>query len=268
MEFSSPELRRYMRHFSLPDFGFPAQQRLHRGSVLVVGAGGLGCPALQYLAAAGIGRIGIIDGDRVDESNLHRQILYTLDDVGRWKTEVARERLTALNPHVRIEIYTERITRHNALKIIEQYDVVADGTDNFPTRYLLADACFLLQKPHVWAALFRYEAQLSVFNWLQADGSRGPGYRDLFPVPPAPGSVPDCAEAGVLGVLPGIVGAMQANEVIKITSGVGAPLSGRLWLFDSAAAVMRTVNIAKRPDLPAVAELIDYEAFCGQGSGV
>lgn len=262
MEFSQPELRRYLRHFALPDFGLRGQQRLRDGSALVVGAGGLGCPMLQYLVAAGVGRIGIADGDRVDESNLHRQILYTLADVGRLKAEVARERLNALNPHVQIDVYPERLTRHNALEITGKYDVVADGTDNFPTRYLLNDACVLSGKPHVWAALFRYEAQLSVFNLLQPDGLRGPTYRDLFPTPPAPGSAPDCAEAGVLGVLPGIVGAMQANEAIKILSGVGEVMGGRLWLFDSGTGESRVVKLVKRPELQVVRELIDYEAFC------
>jgi sulfur-carrier protein adenylyltransferase/sulfurtransferase len=219
-DFSREELARYARHFVLPEFGIEGQRRLKNSSVLVVGAGGLGCPMLLYLAAAGVGRIGIVDPDRVDDSNLQRQVLYTTSDVGKYKVEAAKERLLALNPHIKIETYPFGLTSANALKIMGLYDLVADGTDNFPTRYLVNDACVLLGKVNVYASIFRFEGQVSVFNFSKNKEERGVNYRDIFPTPPPPGLVPDCAEGGVLGVLPGIIGSMQASEVIKILSGV------------------------------------------------
>ena len=263
MDFSKAELARYARHFVLPDFGIEGQKRLKYGSVLVVGAGGLGSPVLLYLAAAGVGHIGIVDPDVVDDSNLQRQVLYTVADIGKLKVEAAQERLLALNPHIKITIYPRTLTKDNALNIIELYDVVADGTDNFPTRYLVNDACVLRSKANVYASIFRFEGQVSVFNFEDKMGERGPNYRDLFPSPPPAGLVPDCAEGGVLGVLPGIIGSIQASEVIKVLSGVGEPLAGRLFIFDAASFVTRTLKIAKNPQLPPITELIDYDVFCG-----
>lgn len=261
--FSKEELARYARHFVLPDFGVEGQKRLKNGRVLVVGAGGLGCPLLLYLAAAGVGHIGIVDADRVDDSNLQRQVLYTTHDVGKYKAEAAKERLLALNPYIEIEVFTEYFNSENALKILENYDVVADGTDNFPTRYLVNDAAVLMGKVNVYASIFRFEGQVSVFNYSNKEGERGVQYRDLFPSPPPAGLVPDCAEGGVLGVLPGIIGSMQASEVIKVLSGVGEPLAGRLFIFDAASFTTRVLKIAKNPNLVVPTELIDYEVFCG-----
>jgi sulfur-carrier protein adenylyltransferase/sulfurtransferase len=262
-DFSREELARYARHFVLPEFGMEGQRRLKNSSVLVVGAGGLGCPMLLYLAAAGVGRIGIVDPDRVDDSNLQRQVLYTTSDVGKYKVEAAKERLLALNPHIKIETYSFGLTSANALKIIELYDLVADGTDNFPTRYLVNDACVLQGKVNVYASIFRFEGQVSVFNFSKNDGERGVNYRDIFPTPPPPGLVPDCAEGGVLGVLPGIIGSMQASEVIKILSGVGEPLAGRLFIFDAADFTTRVLKLSKSPNYQPITELIDYDMFCG-----
>jgi sulfur-carrier protein adenylyltransferase/sulfurtransferase len=261
--FSKEELARYARHFVLPEFGIDGQKRLKNGRVLVVGAGGLGCPLLLYLAAAGVGRIGIIDADRVDDSNLQRQVLYTTQDVGKYKAEAAKERLLALNPHIQIEVFTTNFTSENALEIIENYDVVADGTDNFPTRYLVNDAAVLRGKVNVYASIFRFEGQVSVFNYSKMEGERGVQYRDIFPTPPPPGLVPDCAEGGVLGVLPGIIGSMQASEVIKILSGVGEPLAGRLFIFDAASFTTRVLKVSKNPNLVVPTALIDYDMFCG-----
>ena len=263
MDFSKAELARYARHFVLPDFGIEGQRRLKHGSVLVVGAGGLGSPVLLYLAAAGVGHIGIVDPDVVDDSNLQRQVLYTVADIGKLKVEAAQERLLALNPHIKITIYPYALTKDNALNIIDLYDVVADGTDNFPTRYLVNDACVLRGKANVYASIFRFEGQVSVFNFADKIGERGPNYRDLFPSPPPPGLIPDCAEGGVLGVLPGIIGSIQASEVIKVLSGVGEPLAGRLFIFDAASFVTRTLKIAKNSKLSPITELIDYDVFCG-----
>ncbi len=262
-DFSKEELARYARHFVLPEFGIEGQKKLKKGSVLVVGAGGLGCPLLLYLAAAGVGRIGIIDADKVDDSNLQRQVLYTTHDVGEYKAEAAKKRLLALNPHIQIETYSFAFTSENALKIIELYDVVADGTDNFPTRYLVNDAAVLRGKVNVYASIFRFEGQVSVFNLTDKNGERGVQYRDLFPTPPPPGLVPDCAEGGVLGVLPGIIGSMQASEVIKILSGVGEPLAGRLFIFDAASFTTRVLKVSKNPHLQIPPALIDYDIFCG-----
>lgn len=269
IEFSTEELGHYSRHLSIPEFGMEGQKKLKAAKVLAVGTGGLGAPMLQYLAAAGVGTIGIIDFDKVEASNLHRQVLFGASDVGRPKVEVARERLQEINPHVNIEIHNVRLTSENALRIIENYDVIADGTDNFPTRYLINDACVMLDKPNVHGSIFQFEGQLSIFNYVDEEGNRGPNYRDLFPEPPPPGLVPSCAEAGVLGVLPGIIGCLQASEVIKIITGIGSPLSGQLFLFDAQDFTTRKVTVTKNegnpltgPD-PEITELIDYEAFCG-----
>lgn len=269
IEFTNPELSHYTRHFSIPEFGLEGQKKLKASRVLAVGTGGLGAPVLQYLAAAGVGTIGIVDFDVVEPSNLHRQVLFGTSDVGRPKVEVAKERLEEINPHIEIIIHETRLTSDNALEIMEPYDVVVDGTDNFPTRYLVNDACVMLDKPNVYGSIFQFEGQVSVFNYLDEEGNRGPNYRDLFPKPPPPGVVPSCAEAGVLGVLPGIIGSLQANEVIKIITGIGEPITGRLFMFDALSFETRTVSITKNADNPLAGEhptqteLIDYEEFCG-----
>lgn len=269
IKFSKEELERYSRHLIIPEFNIEGQKRLKHARVLVVGTGGLGAPLLLYLTAAGIGTIGIVDFDIVDYSNLQRQVLFTTADVGMPKVEAARERLSALNPFVKFEVFNTRLDSSNALDIISRFDIVADGTDNFPTRYLVNDACVLAEKVNVFASIFRFEGQASVFNYLYADGSRGPNYRDLFPTPPPPGLVPSCAEGGVIGVLPGILGSLQANEVIKVVSGVGEPLAGRFFQFDAAEFKTRIFKITKDPDNPLTGqnptqtELIDYEFFCG-----
>lgn len=268
LNFSKQELERYSRHLILPEFNIEGQKKLKAAKVLVVGSGGLGSPLLLYLAAAGVGTIGIVDFDQVDESNLQRQVLFGVDDIGVPKVEAAKRRLEKLNPHIDIKTYNTWLTSENALEIIKDYDVVADGTDNFPTRYLVNDACVLLDKVNVYASIYRFEGQASVFNELLKDGSRGPNYRDLFPTPPPPGLVPSCAEGGVIGVLPGILGSLQANEVIKVLSGVGETLSGRLFLFDAASFETRTVKVHKSPDNPLTGDhpsqtgLIDYQQFC------
>ncbi len=262
-ELSKAELERYSRHLILPEFNIAGQRKLKNASVLVVGTGGLGSPLLLYLAAAGVGKIGILDFDVVEESNLQRQVLFTVADVGKPKVEAAKARLEALNPHVKYVAYNTKLESGNALDIIKVYDIVADGTDNFPTRYLVNDACVLLGKPNVYAAIYRFEGQVSVFNNLRQDGTRGPNYRDLFPSPPPPGLVPSCAEGGVIGVLPGIVGSLQANEVIKVISGVGEPLDGRLFLIDAFSFETRTLKLQKNPEQVVIEELIDYEEFCG-----
>jgi molybdopterin/thiamine biosynthesis adenylyltransferase/rhodanese-related sulfurtransferase len=272
MSSSAPPLRpeqfeRYRRHLSLPEFGFEGQRKLLEGSVLLIGAGGLGCPLAQYLAAAGVGRIGLVDFDVVDESNLQRQILYGTADVGRPKVEVARERIEAMNPDVEVEVHRERLSSENAMAILGVYDVVVDGTDNFPTRYLSNDACVLLGKPNVYGAIFRFDGQASTF-----DSRRGPCYRCLFPQPPPPGSVPDCAEGGVLGVLPGIIAMIQATETVKLLSGIGEPLLGRFLHFDALEMRFSEYRFAKDPQCPvcspapSIRELIDYQGFCGVGS--
>lgn len=259
---SSKEMARYSRHISIPEFGTEAQLKLKKAKVLVVGAGGLGSPVLMYLAAAGVGFIGIIDFDLVDDSNLQRQVLYNVNDIGQSKAETAKQKLLAMNPYINIKVYKEALTTDNALELIRQYDVVADGTDNFPTRYLVNDACVLEGKVNVYASIFRFEGQVAVFNYPDKNGVRGPNYRDLFPQPPAPGMVPSCAEGGVLGVLPGIIGSMQASEVIKVITGVGEPLSGRLFLFDAAYFSARILKIKKNPETE-IRSLVNYEQFCG-----
>ncbi len=269
IQFSKEELARYNRHIIIPDFGLEAQQKLKAAKVLVVGSGGLGSPVLLYLAAAGIGTIGIIDFDVVDDSNLQRQVLFGVEEIGKPKVEAAKRRLEALNPHIELVLYNTQLTSANALDIIKDYDIVADGTDNFPTRYLVNDASVLLDKPNVYASIFQFEGQVSVFNYRNAKGELGPNYRDLYPTPPPPGLVPSCAEGGVLGVLPGIIGSLQALEVIKVVTGVGEPLSGRFYIFDALNFESRTFNISRRADNPingdnpTIRQLIDYEQFCG-----
>jgi molybdopterin/thiamine biosynthesis adenylyltransferase/rhodanese-related sulfurtransferase len=267
--FTKAELERYNRHIIIPGFGLAAQQKLKAAKVLVVGSGGLGSPVLLYLAAAGIGTIGIVDFDVVDDSNLQRQVLFGVNEIGQPKVEAAKARLQALNPHIEIMLYNTQLTSQNALDIIKDYDVVADGTDNFPTRYLVNDACVLLGKPNIYASIFQFEGQVSVFNYTNANGELGPNYRDLYPTPPPPGLVPSCAEGGVLGVLPGIIGSLQALEVIKVITGVGEPLAGRFYIFDALNFESRTFNISRRDDNPlngknpTITQLIDYEQFCG-----
>ena len=261
---SPEELQRYSRHLTLPEFGQDGQEKLNAASVLLVGAGGLGSPAAMYLAAAGVGRIGLVDFDDVEASNLQRQILYGASDVGQPKLDAARARLEDLNPHVTIETHTLRLTSDNALDLIADYDVVADGTDNFPTRYLVNDACVMTGTPNVYASIFRFEGQVSVFGTED-----GPCYRCVYEEPPPPGLVPSCAEGGVLGILPGMVGTMQATEVIKLIAGIGEPLIGRLLMVDALSMTFRTLKLRKNPDCPVCSEnpsqteLIDYEAFCG-----
>lgn len=259
---SPEEMARYARHLAIPEFSIEGQKKLKAAKVLVVGSGGLGSPLLLYLTAAGVGHIGIVDFDVVDKSNLQRQVLFTVEDVGKSKAETAAKRLKALNPNVNFVVYNTALNAENALEIIGDYDIVADGTDNFPTRYLVNDACVLTGKVNVYASIFRFEGQVSVFNYLIKDGTRGPNYRDLFPEPPPPGLVPNCAEGGVLGVLPGIIGSLQANEVIKVISEIGDPLAGRLFLFDAATFTSRTLKISKNPNTN-IKELINYEQFCG-----
>jgi adenylyltransferase/sulfurtransferase len=263
MPFTPDELLRYSRHLSLAGFGPAAQEKLKRGRVLVIGAGGLGCPALLYLAAAGVGRIVIMDGDQVDVSNLQRQVLYTSDDAGQPKAEAAARRLRALNPLIEIAAVPERFTRDNALERLREVDVVIDGSDNFSTRYLVNDACVLAGKPFVYGAIQGFEGQASVFNW-----QGGPTYRCLFPEPPEPGSVPNCSEAGVLGVLPGLIGTIQATEAIKLLTGIGEPLSGRLLLWDSLTMSSRTVKLAVDPRSREIRELPadDYGKTCNLSS--
>lgn len=261
MSFSTAELNRYARHFVLPEFGKDGQQKLKNASVLIVGAGGLGCPMLQYLAAAGVGKIGIVDDDIVDASNLQRQVLYNIHDLGRSKALAAQEKLQALNPHIDVIAYQTRFTPDNARELVQDYQVIADGTDNFPTRYLVNDVCVLENKINVYASIFRFEGQVAVFNYLYPDGSRGPNYRDLFPAPPPLGLVPNCAEGGVLGVLPGIIGALQANEVIKVLTGIGEPLAGKMFLMDTANFATRTLKVPKNPDTQ-IKDLSFYEEYC------
>lgn len=258
------ELYRYARHLALPEVGEEGQKRLKAGRVLCVGAGGLGSPLAMYLAAAGVGTIGIVDFDTVDESNLQRQLLHGTKDVGRPKLDSAVDRLADLNPHVRVVTHNVRLSSANALDILSDYDIVVDGTDNFPTRYLVNDACVFLGKPNVYGSVFRWEGQLSVFS---TEG--GPCYRCLFREPPPPGLVPNCAEGGVLGVLPGIIGSGQAMETIKLLLGVGSSLAGRLLIFDALEMTWREVRLRRNPacpvcgDEPTQTELIDYELFCG-----
>jgi len=261
---SHEEIRRYSRHLIMPEVGMSGQKKLKAASVLLIGAGGLGSPLAMYLAAAGVGRIGLVDYDTVDFSNLHRQIIHGTKDVGRLKLESARDRILDINPHVQVDTYEVPLTSANALELFAPYDIVIDGTDNFPTRYLTNDACVLLGKPNVYGSIFRFEGQASVFH-----AKEGPCYRCLFPEPPPPGLVPSCAEGGVLGVLPGTIGAIQATEAIKLILGVGEPLIGRLLLYDATTMTFDEVRLRKNPNCPICGEhptitgLIDYEQFCG-----
>ena len=265
---SPEELLRYSRHLTLPDVGLQGQSKLRDTRVLLVGAGGLGSPAALYLAAAGVGTLGIVDFDLVDRSNLQRQILHGTSDIGQAKIDSARARLGDINPHVQVETFGEHLTSVNALEILGKFDIVVDGSDNFPTRYLVNDACVLLGKPDIYGSVFRFDGQVSVFATKQ-----GPCYRCLYAEPPPPDLVPSCAEGGVLGVLPGIIGSLQALEAIKLIVGFGQPLIGRLLLFDGRRMQFRELALAKDPDCPVcgthptVKELIDYEAFCGAGDG-
>src|SRR6185436_12655469 len=242
---SNEEIARYGRHLSLPEVGLEGQRRLKAASVLMIGTGGLGAPTGMYLAAAGIGRLGIVDFDVVEASNLQRQIIHGTSDIGRPKIESARERLHDINPNVEIQTYETRLTSENALELFANYDIVVDGTDNFPTRYLVNDACVILGKPNVYGSIFRFEGQSSVF-WAE----KGPCYRCLYPEPPPPGMVPSCAEGGVLGILPGIVGLIQANEAVKLILGQGNPLIGRLLLFNALDMKFRELKLRKNPECP------------------
>ena len=261
---SPDEIKRYSRHLIMPEVGMDGQRRIKAGSVLCIGAGGLGSPAAMYLAAAGIGRIGIVDFDVVDFSNLQRQLLHGTSDVGTSKNESAKRRINDLNPHVQVDTYETLLTSQNALDLFRDYDVILDGTDNFPTRYLVNDACVLTGKPNAYGSIFRFEGQASVFATKD-----GPCYRCLYPEPPPPGLVPSCAEGGVLGVLPGIIGVIQATETLKLIAGIGEPLIGRFMIYDALKMKFRELKLRKDPECPvcgthpSVSRLIDYEQFCG-----
>jgi molybdopterin/thiamine biosynthesis adenylyltransferase/rhodanese-related sulfurtransferase len=263
-QLTNDEIKRYSRHLIMPEVGVDGQRRLKAGSVLCIGAGGLGSPAAMYLAAAGVGRIGVVDFDVVDFSNLQRQIIHGTSDVGRSKLASAKDRLNDINPHVHVDTYETALSSENALELFEPYDVILDGTDNFPTRYLTNDACVLLGKPNAYGSIFRFEGQASVFATKD-----GPCYRCLYPEPPPPGLVPSCAEGGVLGVLPGIIGVIQATEAIKLITGIGEPLIGRFLIYDALRMRFRELKLRKDPDCPVcgthptVTKLIDYEEFCG-----
>jgi adenylyltransferase/sulfurtransferase len=263
-DLSVDEVKRYSRHLIIPDVGMAGQKRLKNAKVLVVGAGGLGSPALLYLAAAGVGTLGIVDFDTVDESNLQRQIIHGVSDVGKSKAESAKESIAEVNPYVNVILHKERLDSDNVMEIFAPYDLIIDGTDNFATRYLVNDAAVLLHKPYVWGSIYRFDGQASVF-WADY----GPCYRCLYPEPPPPGMVPSCAEGGVLGVLCASIGSIQVNEAIKLITGIGEPLSGRLMIYDALEMSYKTVKINKDPECavcgknPTVTELIDYEAFCG-----
>ncbi|MEC4983894.1 MAG: molybdopterin-synthase adenylyltransferase MoeB [Oscillatoria sp. PMC 1068.18] len=258
IQLNKEEYERYSRHIILPEVGLEGQKRLKAASVLCIGTGGLGSPLLLYLAAAGIGRIGIVDFDIVDSSNLQRQIIHATSWVGQPKIESAKNRILEINPFCQVDLYNTRISAENALEIMKPYDVVVDGTDNFPTRYLTNDACVILGKPNVYGSIFRFEGQATVFNYED-----GPNYRDLFPEPPPPGMVPSCAEGGVLGVLCGIIGSIQATETIKVILGAGNTLSGRLLLYNALDMKFRELKLRPNPVRPVIEKLIDYEQFCG-----
>ncbi|MEB3168487.1 MAG: molybdopterin-synthase adenylyltransferase MoeB [Synechococcaceae cyanobacterium] len=259
VQLSPDEVARFSRHLILPELGMEGQKRLKAASVLCVGTGGLGSPLLLYLAAAGVGRLGIVDFDVVDHSNLQRQVIHGTSWVGKPKIESAKARIHEINPHCQVDLYDTALSSANALEIIAPYDIVCDGTDNFPTRYLVNDACVLLGKPNVYGSIFRFEGQATVFN-LHADS---PNYRDLFPEPPPPGMVPSCAEGGVVGVLHGIIGVIQATETVKIITGIGTTLSGRLLLFDALKMSFRELKLRPNPERPVIEALIDYQEFCG-----
>ena len=261
---SHEEIRRYSRHLIMPETGLAGQQKLKNGSVLLIGAGGLGSPVAMYLAAAGVGRIGLVDYDVVDYTNLQRQIIHGTKDVGRSKLASAQARLADINPHIQVDGYETPLTSHNALSIMAPYDIIIDGTDNFPTRYLSNDACVLLGKPNIYGSIYRFDGQVSVFY-----AREGPCYRCLFPQPPPPGLMPSCAEGGVLGILPGTIGTIQATEAIKLLLGIGSSLIGRLLLYDALHMSFEEVELRKNPNCPVcgenptITELIDYEQFCG-----
>ncbi len=258
IQLTKDDYERYSRHLILPEVGLEGQKRLKAAAVLCIGTGGLGSPLLLYLAAAGIGRIGIVDFDVVDHSNLQRQVIHGTSWVGKPKIESAKNRIHEINPDCQVDLYETRISSENALDILEPYDVVVDGTDNFPTRYLVNDACVLLDKPNVYGSIFRFEGQATVFNY-----EGGPNYRDLYPEPPPPGMVPSCAEGGVLGVLCGIIGTIQATETVKIIIGQGRTLSGRLMLYNALDMSFRELKLRPNPVRPVIEKLIDYEQFCG-----
>ncbi len=263
-DLSVDEVRRYSRHLIIPEIGMTGQKRLKNARVLCVGAGGLGSPALLYLAAAGVGTLGVIDFDVVDESNLQRQIIHGQSDIGRLKAESARDSIAEINPYVNVQVHTDALTTDNVMEIFSGYDLIVDGTDNFATRYMVNDACVLLGKPYVWGSIFRFDGQASVF-WAEY----GPCYRCLYPDPPPPGMVPSCAEGGVLGVLCGSIGSIQVTEAIKLITGVGESLAGRLMIYDALEMSYRTVRVRKDPECaicgknPSITGLIDYDAFCG-----
>lgn len=258
IELTKDDYERYSRHLILPEVGVDGQKRLKAASVLCIGSGGLGSPLLLYLAAAGIGRIGLVDFDVVDFSNLQRQIIHGTSWVGKPKIESAKNRILEINPFCQVDLHETRLSSENALEIIKDYDIVVDGTDNFPTRYLTNDACVLLDKPNVYGSIFRFEGQATVFNY-----EGGPNYRDLYPEPPPPGMVPSCAEGGVLGVLPGVIGTIQATETIKIILGKPSTLNGRLLLYDALGMKFRELKLRPNPVRPVIEKLIDYEQFCG-----
>ena len=258
IQLTKDDYERYSRHLILPEVGVEGQKRLKAASVLCIGTGGLGSPLLLYLAAAGIGRLGIVDFDVVDHSNLQRQVIHGTSWVGKPKIESAKNRIHEINPFCQVDLYNTRVSSENALELIEPYDIVVDGTDNFPTRYLVNDACVLLNKPNVYGSIFRFEGQATVFNYEE-----GPNYRDLYPEPPPPGMVPSCAEGGVLGILPGIIGVIQATETVKIILGQGNTLNGRLLLFNALEMKFRELKLRPNPERPVIEKLIDYEQFCG-----
>ena len=267
--FSKAQLDRYARHIVLPGVGAAGQRKLMGARILVVGAGGLGSPALLYLAAAGVGTLGVVDSDQVELVNLQRQVLFDTGQIGRPKAEAAADRLRAMNPEIEVRAHPERLTRDNALERIRDYNLVLDGSDNFPTRYLVNDACVLEDRPLIYGAISRFEGQLSLLHAPDGEGV-GPCYRCLFPEPPPPGSVPSCAEAGVLGILPGIVGSLMASEAIRFLVGIGESLSGTLAHFDSLGTTLHRIALSRNPGCPvcgldpSVTELIDYAAFCGE----
>lgn len=290
-ELENHDIARYSRHLILEEVGIIGQRKLKSAKVLCIGTGGLGSPTLLYLAAAGIGRIGLVDFDVVDESNLQRQIIHGTSSVGKPKVLSAQQRLLDINPHLQVDIFEEPLTSENALRIMQDYDIIVDGTDNFPTRYLVNDACVILGKPNVYGSIFKFDGQASVFNhrggwvrpqgwselskekqkelrqkkedWIYDETVMGPHYRDLYPEPPPPGLVPSCAEGGVLGILPGVIGCIQANEVIKIILGVGRTLSGRMLSYNALDMTFREFKLQKDPSTPAITNLIDYQHFCG-----
>lgn len=260
-ELTAQEIARYSRHLIIPDLGMTGQKRLKNARVLVIGAGGLGSPTLLYLAAAGVGTLGIVDFDVVEESNLQRQIIHGSSDIGRAKTSSARDAIGELNPLVTVHLHETRLTTDNAVEIFGRYDVIVDGTDNFATRYLVNDAAVLAGKPYVWGSVYRFEGQVSVF-WEQAPDGRGVNYRDLYPLPPAPGLVPSCAEGGVLGIVCASVASVMGTEVIKLITGVGESLLGRLLIYEALPMSYRSIDIRKDPAAPPITGLVDYEAFC------